>query len=57
MDPTRNNCLWTETTIRGMLKNYIYTGNAVFQTTYVKNYITKKKDKNNGEKPMYHVEE
>ena len=55
--PTRNNCLWTETTIRGMLKNYIYTGNAVFQTTYVKNYITKKKAKNNGEKPMYHVEE
>ena len=55
--PTRNNCLWTETTIRGMLKNYIYTGNAVFQTTYVKDYITKKKAKNNGEKPMYHVEE
>ena len=55
--PTRNNCLWTETTIRGMLKNYVYTGNAVFQTTYVKNYITKKKAKNNGEKPMYHVEE
>ena len=55
--PTRNNCLWTETTIRGMLKNCIYTGNAVFQTTYVKNYITKKKAKNNGEKPMYHVEE
>lgn len=55
--PTRNNCLWTEETIRGMLKNYIYTGNAVFQTTYVKNYITKEKAKNKGEKPMYHVEE
>ena len=45
-----------KTTIRGILTNYAYTGNLMLQTTYVDNYITKKKMENNGELPKYHVE-
>lgn len=35
-----------------MIKNYAYTGNLLLQKTFRENHITKKKMKNNGEKPM-----
>lgn len=48
---------WSRGQIRNILKQYIYTGNVVLQTTYSENYITKKSRKNKGEKLKYHVED
>ena len=53
---TRRGNLWSESPILNLLRNYAYTGNLILQTTYRENYITKRKVKNNGEKPMYHAQ-
>ena len=55
--PTRKNKEWHETCIVKMLKHYAYTGNLLLQRTYRKDHITKESCINNGELPMYHVEE
>lgn len=42
--------------IRAILKNEKYTGNMLLQKEYTENHITHKSRKNNGEFPMYWVE-
>jgi len=44
------------TTIRSMLKNEKYTGNAILQKTYSVDFLSKKRKKNNGEITKYYVE-
>lgn len=48
---------WYESTIRGILTNEKYKGDALLQKTYTVDFLTKKKAKNNGEVPQYYVEE
>ena len=49
------NTAWTSETVKGILKNEKYSGDAILQKTYVTDCITKKTRKNNGELPMYIV--
>ena len=46
---TRMGCRWCGKTVRGVLRNYTYTGNLLLQKTYRENHITKRKMNNNGE--------
>lgn len=48
---------WQISTIKIILKNEKYTGDALLQKTYVTDCITKKSRKNNGELPMYLVKD
>ena len=48
---------WTKSGVEKALKNYTYTGNLLLQKTYSRDFITKQRMDNRGEKPMYHVEE
>ena len=48
---------WYESSIRKMLSNEKYKGDALLQKTYTVNFLTKKRVKNNGEVPQYYVEE
>lgn len=47
---------WSMSTVRSILKNEKYTGNAVLQKTYVTDFLTKKTKRNDGEIPKYYVE-
>lgn len=47
---------WFKTTIMNLIRQYAYTGNLLLQRTYSNNYIDKKTCLNQGELPMYHVE-
>ncbi len=49
------NTAWTPETVKGILKNEKYSGDAILQKTYVTDCITKTTRKNNGELPMYLV--
>lgn len=49
------NTAWTPETVKGILKNEKYSGDAILQKTYVTDCITKTTRKNNGELPMYIV--
>lgn len=53
---TRLDCLWHDTTIRGILTNVTYTGNILLQKTFVEDPITKKRKKNKGELTQYFAE-
>ena len=53
---TRFGNSFTPSSVLTILKNYAYTGNLLLQKTYRQNHINKKTIKNNGEKPMYHIE-
>lgn len=46
---------WPEGTIRGVLTNEKYYGDAVLQKTYTVDYLSHKKKRNRGEVPLYHV--
>lgn len=46
---------WPEATLRGILTNEKYYGDALLQKTYTPDYLTHKKKKNKGEIPLYHV--
>ena len=46
---------WRVEGVLKILKNYNYTGNLILQKTYRENHLTKRKMKNNGEKPQYHA--
>lgn len=46
---------WQISTIKSILQNEKYTGDALLQKTYITDCITKKSRKNNGELPMYLV--
>ncbi len=48
---------WYESTIRKMLSNEKYKGDALLQKTYTVNFLTKKRVVNNGEVPKYYVED
>ena len=48
---------WYESTIRGILTNEKYKGDALLQKTYTVDFLTKKRVDNNGEVPQYYVEE
>ncbi len=47
---------WGQDYIRTILKNEKYLGNALLQKTFIADHLTKKKQKNKGELPMYLVE-
>jgi len=48
---------WYESSIRKMLSNEKYKGDALLQKTYTVDFLTKKRVQNNGEVPQYYVEE
>lgn len=52
----RGNKRWTSKGIESILKNEKYKGDALLQKTYIVDCISKKCKKNNGELPMYYVE-
>lgn len=52
----RGNDEWSISTIENILKNEKYCGDLAMQKTYVKDYITHKAVKNNGEVTSYYVE-
>ncbi len=49
--PTKKGGRWTATTIRGMVRNEKYTGDAIFQKTYTDVHFNR--HNNNGEKDQY----
>jgi site-specific DNA recombinase len=48
--------LWRTTTVKSILINEKYHGNAILQKSYTVDYLTKKKKMNEGEIPKYFVE-
>ena len=48
---------WRIEGVLKILRNYNYTGNLILQKTYRENHLTKRKMKNNGERPQYHAVE
>lgn len=48
---------WSITSVYNILRNDKYTGNLLLQTTYTMDHISKKTVRNNGELPMYYVED
>lgn len=47
---------WNAGTVRHMLENEKYKGDALLQKSYTVDFLTKKKKQNNGEIPQYYVE-
>lgn len=47
---------WNATTIKRMIRNEKYKGDALLQKTYTTDFLTKKKNINRGELPQYYVE-
>jgi DNA invertase Pin-like site-specific DNA recombinase len=54
---TRNDKPWYQSTIMAILRNEAYTGDLLLQKTYRENHMTKRKRFNQGEHPMFRVEE
>ena len=54
--PTKRDGRWTASTIRGILENEKYTGDALLQKTYTTDFLNKTRVKNNGIMPQYYVE-
>ena len=52
----RGKARWSVSTIRSILGNEKYAGNALLQKTYTVDYLTKEVRKNNGELPQYLIE-
>jgi len=52
----RGTIKWYGSTIKSMLQNEKYTGNAILQKTYSTDFLSKKRKVNNGEVPKYYVE-
>jgi DNA invertase Pin-like site-specific DNA recombinase len=52
----QGNPVWSVSTIRSILTNEKYIGDALLQKTYITDCISKTVRKNNGERPMYYVE-
>lgn len=48
---------WNVGVIQSILKNEKYCGDALLQETYVTDCVSKKVKKNNGEKPMYYIQD
>ena len=47
---------WAMSTIKSILSNERYMGDAIINKTYISDYLTKKVKINNGERPKYYVE-
>ena len=54
--PTKLGGTWRESVIDKILRNEKYTGDLLFQKSYVADHIIKKKCKNEGQFPMYLIE-
>ena len=52
---TRDGCRWVDSNIALVLKNCTYTGDLLLQKEYISDPISKKRKKNRGELPQYHV--
>jgi hypothetical protein len=52
----QGNSTWSAAAIRSILTNEKYIGDALLQKTYITDCISKTVRKNNGERPMYYVE-
>ena len=52
----RKKTVWNQTTVRSILTNEKYKGDALMQKCYTENFITKKQLTNRGELPQYNVE-
>jgi DNA invertase Pin-like site-specific DNA recombinase len=48
--------VWSVSTVQSILSNITYSGNAVLQKTFTKDFLTKKIKVNEGEVPQYFVE-
>ena len=48
---------WYQTSVRSILKNEKYKGDALLQKYYTSDFLTKKQVDNNGEIPQYYVED
>ena len=53
---SRRNKKWGQTGVMRILRNYSYTGNLLLQQTFSENHLTKQRQRNNGEFPMYHIQ-
>lgn len=47
---------WQVSTIKSILTNEKYKGDAILQKTFTTDFLTKKKKKNEGEVPQYYIE-
>ena len=52
---TRDGCPWVDSNIKQVLTNITYTGDLLLQKEYISDPIVKKRKKNHGELPQYHV--
>lgn len=52
---TRAGCPWVDSNIKTILSNCTYTGDLLLQKEYISDPIQKKRKKNRGELPQYHV--
>lgn len=48
---------WNDSVIQNMLRNEKYIGDALLQKTYIADLFNRQVKKNNGELPMYYVED
>lgn len=53
----RGNTRWHDSSIRLILENEKYMGDALLQKTYTVDFLKKKRIKNNGEMPQYYVDD
>ena len=53
----RGKAKWYENSIRGILTNEKYKGDALLQKTYTVDFLSKKRSDNNGQVPQYYVED
>jgi len=53
----RGNPRWHDSTVRKILENEKYMGDALLQKTYTIDFLNKKRGKNNGTLPQYYVED
>ena len=51
----RGKDVWSQTTVRAILTNEKYKGDALLQKTYTPDFLTKKQVTNHGEVPQYYV--
>lgn len=51
------NTKWYDSTIKSILQNEKYKGDALLQKTYTVDFLSKKREINHGEVPQYYVEE
>ncbi len=53
----RGNETWSENTIRSMLRNEKYIGDALLQKTFISDIFSRQSKKNRGELPQYYVQD